>query len=70
MKTHDFSNGQSLKAIYFTDGEDVIAGDDTTITVIMENGQMLGVPWALVEGIGGVQKWNLALVLGVALEAK
>ncbi len=68
MKIHEFHNGQKLKALHFADGEDIFANSGTTITVIMESGQMAGVAWAMVEGGGRLHKWNLALVLGVELE--
>jgi len=39
-----------------------------SITVIMESGQMSGVPWAFVKYADGqVEKYNLALVTGVSL---
>lgn len=69
MKTHEFHNGQKLKALLFPDDENINASGTLTITVLMESGQMAGVPWAVVEDAGRVWKWNLALVLGVELEA-
>lgn len=68
MTDTKFYCGQKLKALYFTDGDDIHADDNTTITVIMETGQMAMVPWALVDSGDSVHKWNLALVLGVELE--
>lgn len=41
-----FKLGDRLRAIYFENGEELVAGkscDD--IVVVMENGQMSGVPW-------------------------
>ena len=68
MTKHDFRNGQKLKALFFPDNEDIHASDTLTITILMESGQMAGVPWAVVEDAGRVWKWNLALMLGVELE--
>lgn len=68
MKQYEFHNGQKLKALCFSDDENINASDTLTIAVLMESGQMAGVPWAVVEDAGRVWKWNLALVLGVELE--
>ena len=65
IEQHKFHDGQKLNAIHFPDGDDISATSETTITVIME---MDGVPWAIVDGHGSIQKWNLALVMGVELE--
>lgn len=68
MTDYSFKRDQKLKALHFTDGEDIFADSKTTITVVMENGQMVGVPWAVVDDGTSVRKWNLALVLGVEME--
>ena len=62
-------NGQKLKEIFWTEGFcRVGVGGCTNIEVVMENGQMAGVPWALVTFEGTEQrKYNLALTEGVTL---
>lgn len=70
-----FKEGQLIQAIYFSDESalcvDNLPGEDANvikIEVIMENGQMDGVPWFLVTEAGGSQaKWNAAKVEGVRL---
>lgn len=62
-----FHDNQKLAALYFHDDATIEASHNTTITVIMENGQMGSVPWAIVEGPSGCHKWNLSLVLGVTI---
>ena len=58
MKDKRFYEGQILKCV-----EGFIVGDNCIdIVVVMENGQMDGVPWALVtHGDGSQKKLNLAL---------
>lgn len=62
-----FEQGQKLIAIGYDNCEvwyEVGKNDVTDITVVMENGQMAGVPWALVTfKSGGIEqrKINLAL---------
>lgn len=62
-----FQQGQKLKAIYLTDGARIsVGGEVDEIIIIMENGQMAGVPWFAVFKDGKmVSKWNAALVEGV-----
>jgi len=64
----EFFRGQKLNAIYMTNGESVTADSNTEIEVVFENGQMAGVPWALVTNPQGQFKWNLALCEGVRLD--
>jgi hypothetical protein len=72
-RTKDFQDGQKLRTIHFTDGEYVSAESSNVeaIEIVFENGQMAGVPWALVTHKDGTQnKWNLALCQGVTLPPK
>ena len=70
-----FEQGQLLQAIYFNDDSVLEVGREhagmptvTEIMVVMENGQMAGVPWFLVTLSDGSQtKWNAAHVDGVKL---
>ena len=67
---NQFQEGMQVKSIYWDDGPGFIVGqlDCKQITVIMENGQMAGVPWFLVEFEDKpTQKINGALVEGVEL---
>lgn len=64
----DFKLGQEVQALYFKDGSECIAGQlgVEKITVVMENGQMAGVPWFAVWENGKVtNKWNGANLEGV-----
>jgi len=65
-----FKDGDLLDAIYFSDGLKVECGDNAkTIQVVMENGQMDTVPWAVVEmNNGRTWKYNLALCESVQLK--
>ena len=47
MEDMSFQQGdERIKAIYFSNGEVArVGGDIDKIVVIMENGQMAGVPW-------------------------
>jgi len=57
----------NIKAIYF-DEETIRVGECnvTEISVVMENGQMDGVPWlAVFKGKKISSKYNAAFVLGV-----
>ena len=69
MMGKDFYRGQKLKRIFW--GEmflEVGTRCCADIEVVMENGQMAGVPWALITNTDGSQcKYNLALVEGVVL---
>jgi hypothetical protein len=68
IKKESLKEGQKLDTIFFVDGEDITTMNGTEITVVMEYGQMAGVPWADVREIDGcVCRWNLALCLGVRL---
>jgi len=67
-----FFDGQELQAIFWPNDEETIrAGINTNITsieVVMESGQMAGVPWAIVSMRDGRQyKYNLALAKGVEI---
>jgi len=65
----EFCNGQKLKEVFWADGFVKIgSGGCIEIEVVMEDGQMAGVPWALVTFEKTEQrKYNLALVEGVTL---
>lgn len=71
----DFIQGQEVKTIFFNDnpnGESsyIKVGKALVekITIVMENGQMAGVPWFAVWKDGKiVSKWNGALIGGVEL---
>ena len=66
-----FAEGQQIKAIYFADRPEILAGTCTCteITVTMELGQMAPVPWFSVwRNDEVVSKWNAAVVVGVAYE--
>lgn len=62
-----FECGQEIKTIYFSDDTHITAGESCdSIEVVMENGQMAGVPWFAVVKDGKMDsKWNAALVAGV-----
>ena len=71
MEDMSFKQGdERIKAIYFTNGDVMrVGGDITKIKVIMENGQMAGVPWLAIYGGEKVKsKFNAALVEGVEYE--
>ncbi len=63
-------SGQKLNAIYFDEQCRMIVGEHgcKSITVVMENGQMAGVPWAETDKNGEIQRWNLANVHGIKLD--
>lgn len=64
----EFTQGQKIKAIFWANGEQLISGEGTTqeIEIVMENGQMVGVPWArAIHKDGRIFKHNLALVESV-----
>ena len=50
-----FQDGQKLKAIYFADDAQICAGEVTSITVVMQLGQMAPVPWFLVTNKNGAR---------------
>ena len=64
-----FENGQKLSALFFPNEHNISVGKNVLdIEVVMECGQMSGVPWAYVTYADGQrQKWNLALCEGVLL---
>jgi len=67
-----FKEGQQVSVLYFPSEEEgtiSIEHDNCDyITVVMENGQMAGVPWFAVWHKGKVvSKWNGALLAGVQL---
>ena len=72
MDKYEFFNGQRLNAIYWEEGEQCVVGQGVTgIEVVMENGQMAGVPWAIVfRESKKCNKYNLALAEGVELALK
>ncbi len=65
-----FTDGQRVKAIFWSEGGEITANDQTIIQVIMENGQMDRVPWFGIYKDGTlVNKYNGALLEGVTLYA-
>ena len=69
-KETNFKTGQKIKSIFFTNGDElnISSPDVKSITVIMENGQMAGVPWASVIFQDDQEfKYNLALCEGVKI---
>jgi len=70
MNDNQFKTGQMLKAIFWDEGPGQVVGqhDCESIEVVMENGQMARVPWALVKFADGRSwKYNLAAAEGVQL---
>ena len=66
----DFKQGQEVKSIYWPEGGESTVGKGgiERITVVMENGQMAGVPWFAVWKEGKiVSKFNGAMLEGVTL---
>lgn len=66
----EFKNGDKLKQIFWEGQSRILVGENgcESITVIMENGQMAGVPWVIVKITGReITKYNLALCEGVVL---
>ena len=67
---NEFKLNQELKQIFWGEGESICVGRNgcKSIVVCMENGQMAGVPWAVVTNDNGkVFKYNLALCEGVEI---
>lgn len=64
-----FEEGQEVKSVYWSEGELIVGQYDITkIVVVMENGQMTGVPWFAVFKNGELyQKVNGALLEGVVV---
>ena len=78
MEHRDFHNGQRLRQVIMNNGF-VVPNPDTdkdwqkveAITIVMEAGQMAGVPWAEVKyKDGSTLKLNLAYAIGVSLWVK
>lgn len=70
MKDNRFTEGQLIKSIFWDECGCTESGKSgcKRITVVMENGQMAGVPWFLVEYENSEpQKFNAAKVEGVTL---
>ena len=66
-----FEEGDEVQALYWRPGDQVVLGrnDVEKITVVMENGQMDGVPWFAVWKNGKiVMKHNGALVESVEMK--
>ena len=64
-----FENGQKLRSIFWEEESTIKVGQGgcVDIRVVFENGQMAGVPWALVTFTGlPLYKYNLAKVDGVS----
>ena len=72
MSKYEFFNGQRLNSIYWEEGSCVVGRNGVTgIEIVMENGQMAGVPWVIVFNESGkANKHNLALAQGVELALK
>lgn len=72
---HKFKEGQEVAGIYFAYNEEDGQSSFLTgvsgvekITVVLENGQMAGVPWFAVWKDGKIDsKWNGAMLEGVQL---
>ena len=70
---YNFTNGQKLHSIYFGNKEgsyfQVGMLNCVSIEVVMENGQMNHVPWALVTHDNGLPKtkWNMSRLQGCQL---
>lgn len=63
-----FEHGEQIKAIFWTDNEQVISGQGSCkkIEIIMEAGQCSGVPWAVaIHEDGRIFKHNLAMATTV-----
>ena len=72
MSEGNFKQGQEVQKIWFSEGDGgcfaVGSLGVEKITVVMENGQMAGVPWFAVWKEGRTDsKWNGALLGGVTL---
>ena len=70
MTDNRFKEGEEVQALYFQDEQIIRVGvrNTTKIVVVMENGQMAGVPWfAVFEGDKLTTKYNGALLEGVEL---
>ena len=67
-KSRKFVDGDLLESIYFENDEEIRIGRDCdSIIVVMENGQMAGVPWFEVWTNNKLKsKWNGAKVQGVS----
>ena len=70
MSDFEFKDGHvNIRILYFKKPFcDIVVGTDdvTRIEVIMENGQMAGVPWfAVFNGDRMISKWNGAHIEGV-----
>lgn len=67
----EFQNGQSLKTIFWDDDSVIEVGKlgCIDIVVVMECGEMSGVPWAMVtKDDGSVYKYNLKMCQGVRVK--
>jgi len=63
-----FKEGEEVKCIFWPNGEGCLVGRNGVekITVVMEDGQMSGVPWFAVWKDGEVNaKYNGAMIEGV-----
>ena len=67
---NEFKLGQEVSTLYFINNDTISISqhDVDKITVVMEYGQMAGVPWFAVWKDGKIKtKWNSAQVEGVEL---
>ena len=67
---NEFKLGQEVSTLYFINNDTISISqhDVDKITVVMEYGQMAGVPWFAVWKDGKIKtKWNGAQVEGVEL---
>lgn len=71
-----FKNGQKLKEVFWNESSVVVRDKALSedfpycvdIEVVMESGQMSGVPWAVATfSDGTIRKYNIALAGGVSL---
>ena len=70
MIDNRFEEGQKVESVFWSDGEYKKVGTNKCkrITVVMENGQLAGVPWFLAEFEDSPdQKYNGAMLEGVTL---
>lgn len=73
MSKYEFFEGQGLNTLHLSEAEyvSITQQNVSSIKVVMENGQMAGVAWAIVfYKDGRCIKYNLALIQSVELALK
>lgn len=70
-----FKEGQKLNSVVMNNGFTISIFDKENpikeISIVMEDGQMAGVPWArVVYGDDSIEKLNLAFAMAVSLREK